>query len=119
MTNSIDEMRELALSALEDIRDRDALAAWRSQYLGRRGAVGKLFGTIGGLPQEQRAAVGQRVNALQQELDAAYAEREELIQAQMLARDLEEGEIDISLPARPQGRGGLHPSTRTHREFQT
>jgi len=119
MTNSIDEMRELALSALDRILDSDALAAWRSQYLGRRGAVGKLFGTIGGLPQEQRAGFGQQVNALQQELDAAYAEREELIQAQMLARDLEEGEIDISLPARPQSRGGLHPSTRTHREFQT
>ena len=119
MTNSIDEMRELALKALSNIRDSDALTAWRSQYLGRRGAVGKLFGTIGGLPQDQRAGFGQQVNSLQQELDAAYAEREALIQAQMLARDLEEGEIDISLPARPQNRGGLHPSTRTHREFQT
>ena len=119
MTNSIDELREDALRGLENIRDADELRAWRSQYLGRRGAVGKLFSAIGGLPQDQRAAYGHRVNALQRELDAAYAEREALIQSQMLARDLEEGEIDISLPARPQRRGGLHPSTRTHREFQT
>lgn len=119
MTSSIDELRELALSDLEDIRDSAALTAWRSQFLGRRGAVGKLFGAIGSLPQDQRAAFGQRVNALQTELDAAYAEREALIQSQMLAHDLEEGEIDISLPAHPQRSGGLHPSTRTHREFQT
>ena len=119
MTNSIEELRQDALHRLEVIRDPDALRAWRSQYLGRRGAVGKLFGAIGSLPQGERAAYGQRVNALQQELDAAYAEREALIQSQMLARDLEEGEIDISLPAHPQRRGGLHPSTRTHREFQT
>ncbi len=119
MTNSIDALREDALSMLADIRDNDALRAWRSQYLGRRGAVGKLFGAIGGLPQDQRAVYGQRVNALQRELDAAFADRETLIQSQLLARDLEEGEIDISLPAHPQRRGGLHPSTRTHREFQT
>ncbi len=119
MTYSIDELREGALKALENISANDALANWRSQYLGRRGALGKLFGTIGRLPQAQRAGFGQQVNALQQELDAAYAQREQLIQSQLLARDLEEGEIDISLPARPQGRGGLHPSTRTHREFQT
>lgn len=119
MTNSIDEMRDGALRELDKVSDSDALTAWRSQYLGRRGAVGKLFGTIGSLPQEQRAGFGQRVNALRQELDAAFAEREMLIQSQLLARDLEEGEIDISLPARPQRRGGLHPSTRTHREFQT
>ena len=118
MANSIGEMREEALGSLEDVRELEALAAWRSKYLGRRGAVGKLFGTIGGLPQDQRAGFGQQVNALQRELDAAFSEREALIQAQLLARDLEEGEIDISLPARPQRRGGLHPSTRTHREFQ-
>ncbi|MDE2637939.1 MAG: phenylalanine--tRNA ligase subunit alpha [Chloroflexota bacterium] len=119
MTDSIDELREDALRALEEIRDDDALRVWRSQFLGRRGAVGKLFGAIGSMPQDERAAYGQGVNALQRELDAAYTEREALIQSQMLARDLEEGEIDISLPAHPQRRGGLHPSTRTHREFQT
>ena len=32
--------------------------------------------------------------------------------------DLESDEIDITLPAHPRRRGGLHPSTRTHREFQ-
>ncbi|MYD09373.1 MAG: phenylalanine--tRNA ligase subunit alpha [Chloroflexi bacterium] len=119
MTDSIDELREDALRALEEIRDDDALRVWRSQFLGRRGAVGKLFGAIGSMPQDERAAYGQGVNALQRELDAAYTEREALIQSQMLARDLEEGEIDISLPAHPQRRGGLHPATRTHREFQT
>lgn len=119
MTDSIDALRDDALGGLESVSDNDALSAWRSQFLGRRGAVGKLFGAIGSLPQEQRAGFGQRVNTLQQELNAAFAEREALIKSQMLARDLEEGEIDISLPAHPQRRGGLHPSTRTHREFQT
>ncbi|MDE2638566.1 MAG: phenylalanine--tRNA ligase subunit alpha, partial [Chloroflexota bacterium] len=116
MSDAIEDIREEALSALEERTDSDSLSVWHSQYLGRRGAVGKLFGTIGGLPAEERAAFGQRVNALQKDLGAAFEEREALIQSQLLARDLEEGEIDISLPAYPRRRGGLHPSTRTHRE---
>ena len=119
MSDPIGEIRRQALDALQIIAEEKALASWRSQYLGRRGAVGALFGTIGGLPPEDRADFGQRVNALQGELSQAFDAREALIKSQLLARDLEEGEIDISLPAYPRPRGGLHPSTRTHREFQT
>ena len=118
MSNPIEQLREAAMAALDELNDGEQLQQWRSQYLGRRGAVGRLFGEIGKLPKDERAAFGQRVNALQAELNAAFAEREALIQQQLMARDLEEGEIDISLPARPRRRGGLHPSTRTHREFQ-
>ena len=118
MSQSIDKLRDEALVALYKITDGEELAAWRAQYLGRRGAVGKLFSTIGTLPQDERAAFGQQVNALQRELGEAYDIREDLIRSQSLARDLEEGEIDISLPAHPRRRGGIHPSTRTHREFQ-
>ena len=118
MSDAIVDIREEALAALERLSGSEALADWHSQYLGRRGAAGKLFRTIGSLPPDERAAFGQRVNALQKELGAAFEEREALIQSQLLARDLEEGEIDISLPAYPRRRGGLHPSTRTHREFQ-
>ena len=65
---------------------------------------------LGGLPPEERASFGQRVNALQQELNQAFEERETLVQSHLLARDLEEGEIDISLPANPRGAAGcIHP----------
>ncbi len=119
MTDSISTIRREALGALERIGDSDALSAWRAQYLGRRGAVGKLFAQIGSLPKTERAAFGQGVNALQQELDRAHEEHRALMESQVMARDLEEGEIDISLPAYPRRRGALHPSTQTHREFQT
>ena len=119
MTDSIEVTRQEALDSLARIADGETLTDWHGQYLGRRGALNALFGTIGALPPEERADFGQRVNALQRELGQAFDERESLIQSQVMARDLEEGEIDISLPAYPRRRGGLHPSTRTHREFQT
>ena len=119
MSDSTVEIRQEALEALRGVLDDEALAGWHNRYLGRQGAARALFGEIGQLPPEERAAFGQRVNALRQALSQAFDERESLIRGQLLARDLEEGEIDISLPAYPRRRGGLHPSTRTHREFQT
>ncbi len=118
MSNSIDQVRDEALQSLEKTADSETLTGWRGKYLGRRGAVAKLFGEIGALPQSERAAFGRQVNALQSELNTAFERREALIQSHALALDLEEGEIDITLPAHPRRRGGLHPSTRTHREFQ-
>ena len=118
MSQSIEGIHREALQVLQTVTDGDALNKWKSRFLGRKGEVGSLFANIGGLPKEERAAFGQQVNALQKELNDAFKRREMLIQGQSLARDLEEGEIDISLPAYPRQMGGLHPSTRTHREFQ-
>ena len=118
MSDSIEALRQESLSALSQISNMEDLSLWRSQYIGRRGAVSQLFARIGALPPVERADFGKQVNALQKELDRAFAERESLIHSQRLAQDLEEGEIDITLPAYPRRRGALHPSTRTHREFQ-
>ena len=119
MSQTVEALRRQALDALHKTTTGDDLSKWRSHNLGRKGAVGALFATIGKLPAEERAAFGQQVNALQSELLDAFEGREHLVREQALAFDLEEGEIDISLPAYPRQMGGLHPATRTHREFQT
>ena len=116
--NSVDELKARALAELESVIDSEALGAWRTTYLGRKGAVAGLFGSIGKLPKEERAAFGKAVNTLQSALSEAFESRQELVRQQSLALDLEEGAIDISLPAQPRRSGGLHPATRTHREFQ-
>jgi len=119
MSQTVEVLRHQALDALRKTTTSDELVQWRSRYLGRKGAVSELFGRIGKLPAEERAAFGQGVNALQSELRKAFEEREQLIRERGLDQDLEEGEIDITLPAYPRQMGGLHPATRTHREFQS
>jgi phenylalanyl-tRNA synthetase alpha chain len=72
---------------------------------------------VGELPRAERPAFGQRANAVRQALEAVYAEREEAVKAEELAQSLETGAIDVSLPGRPVITGGLHPATRTLREY--
>ncbi|QPC82144.1 phenylalanine--tRNA ligase subunit alpha [Phototrophicus methaneseepsis] len=118
MSDQIAQVEQEALAALEGAKDADALQQWKSQFLGNRGAVRALLSQIGGLPPEERAGFGQGVNALKEKLTAAFDERENALRAHAIAQDLEEGQIDISLPGRTRQVGGLHPVTMMHRQFQ-
>ena len=45
-------------------------------------------------------------------MEAAFAERTEAVKAAMLAKSLEEEELDVTLPGRSIRVGRLHPSTQ-------
>jgi phenylalanyl-tRNA synthetase alpha chain len=117
MLEQLETIYRQALGALGGITDSEALAEWNRQYLGKEGEVTLLLRSTGKLPPEERAAFGQRANAIKGELTAAHAERDEVIRAHELARELEEGEIDVTLPGRNLATGGLHPATQTLREI--
>src|SRR5262245_11695174 len=116
-TESIDALRGEALAGLGAASDERALEAWRTSVLGRSGSVTSGLRSLGTLPQESRAAAGAAWNALRDELEAAYATRNEAVRASALAAAVSAGAIDVTLPGRPQPRGGLHPVTLTLREI--
>ncbi len=117
MLEQLEATYRQALSELETITTSPALADWERRYLGKKGEVTLALRMTGQLPPDQRAAFGQRANAIKNELGAALAARDEAIRAHELALSLEEGEIDVTLPGRRLATGGLHPSTQTLREI--
>jgi phenylalanyl-tRNA synthetase alpha chain len=117
MLEQLDTTYRQALADLDGITASDPLKAWERRYLGKKGTLTQLLRSTGKLPREERAAFGQRANAIKNELAAAFAEREEAIRQHELAQTLEEGEIDVTLPGREIPTGGLHPSTQTLREI--
>lgn len=117
MLEKLESLYSEAQSALGAVVDSAALHDWEIRYLGKKGQITELLRGVGALPKEDRAAFGKRANEVKTALESAYAEREELVRSQELARDLEGGEIDVTLPGRIRAKGGLHPSTQTLREF--
>lgn len=117
MLDQLKSIHQEALDSLQEIKDSDSLQAWITQYIGRKGAVTQLLRSTGQLPAEERPAFGKFANEVKVALETAVTERESMIRDQELARDLEEGEIDITLPGRPRQVGGLHPSTQVLRTF--
>lgn len=106
-----------ALTALGNTGDTDALEVWYGEKLGRKGVITLQVRSVGKLPKEDRPAFGKRVNAIKQELEAAYAERAQAIKRAELSRDLEAGAIDVTLPGRPVTPGHLHLTTQTLRQI--
>jgi phenylalanyl-tRNA synthetase alpha chain len=57
--------------------------------------------------------MGARINAAKEILEQALVERRETIQNAMLDAKLKEESLDVTLPGRGSGFGGLHPVSRT------
>src|SRR3954468_14603286 len=117
MQNQLEALFNEAQQALQAITDATALQAWENKYLGRKGEITAMLRSVGQLPAEERAAFGKRANEIKDALTTLYGEREELIKQKELAKNLEEGEIDVTLPGRTAPIGGIHPSNQTLREF--
>jgi phenylalanyl-tRNA synthetase alpha chain len=108
---TVQQLRDDALSSLGAASDHAALDAWRIEYLGRKG---RLTGVLRGLAElsiEDRKQLGAAANSLKNELEDAFEARSEEIRRAALAKSLETGKLDVTLPARPRAKGGLHPVT--------
>ena len=113
---TIDGLRDDALGALRAAADQRALDSWRVEYLGRKG---RLTGVLRGLAElsiDERKALGAASNELKAELEAAFDARSEELRRAAIAASIETGKVDVTLPARPHRRGGLHPVTQLLRE---
>ena len=115
MLDRLDELQETTLEKIEQTTTLEELRALRREVL--EGEITNILRSIGSLPPEERPAVGRRGNEIKNVLQAAFEERAKLIEEHELARELEEGELDVTLPGRPVLTGRLHPATRTLREI--
>ena len=117
MATELEQVLSEAEAAVAGAADLRALDEVRVQYLGKNGVFTEQLKQLGKLPKEERPAAGQAINkakkALQQQIEAR---RNALEQAALNAR-LAAERIDVSLPGRDTGKGGLHPVTRTMRRI--
>jgi phenylalanyl-tRNA synthetase alpha chain len=117
MLATLDDIEKSAISALKAVQDESALEAWRVAHLGRSAPLMGVFDHLGGLPKDERPAIGRRANEVKRLLEAALAERVEDLRQTSLARSLQAERLDVTLPGRPLARGRLHPSTQTQRQI--
>jgi phenylalanyl-tRNA synthetase alpha chain len=101
-----------AQQAILQAPDLAILEQLRVQWLGKKGFLTEQLKQLGNLPAEQRPQVGQAVNEAKQTLQQAIEARRTALQAAQLATQLAAERIDVTLPGRGQGKGGLHPITQ-------
>jgi phenylalanyl-tRNA synthetase alpha chain len=117
MLEQLETIAQTAQTELEQLNTGDALNAWNSKYIGRKGEIPQMLRRVSELPKEERPTSGQRANQLRKELEAAYEAKAAVIKAVEMEQVLTTGALDVTLPGRPIARGRLHPSTQTLRRI--
>ena len=111
--NTLEEMVAQAQKDFSVAPDAAALENVKARYLGKTGVITEQMKGLGKLPPDERRSQGALINAAKGQIEAALAgRREALADAQMQER-LNAEAIDVTLPGRARGMGGIHPVMRT------
>jgi len=90
-----------------------ALEQVRVEALGKKGEITGLMKALGGMTPEERKSFGAELNQTKDEVLAAIEARREALAEADLADRLARDRIDVTLPARPESPGRLHPISQT------
>ena len=108
-----------ALQSFAGIEDAAELENAKARYLGKEGSLTGLLKGLGKLSAEERPAAGARINQVKQQIETALQARRDTIQQRALNAKLAAESLDVTLPGRGTGVGGLHPVTRTLERIET
>jgi len=109
----LQKILDQALQQFSVISDEAELEQVKAKYLGKEGSLTALLKGLGKLSAEERPAAGARINQVKQGIEAALQQRRDALQQNKLAQKLAAESLDVTLPGRGLGTGGLHPVTRT------
>jgi phenylalanyl-tRNA synthetase alpha chain len=116
---NIQDLENQLLGAVSSASDEAALESLRVSALGKKGSVSELLKTLGAMTPDERKAQGPLINGLRDTVANAIAARKtELGDAALNAR-LASETIDVTLPARPNAQGTIHPVSQVFDEITT
>ena len=116
MTDHADLETEL-LAKVAAAADTAALEAIRLEALGKTGVISTLLKSLGSMSPDERRLQGPVINGLRDRVAAAIAVRKAALEVAELDAKLAAGRLDLSLPAPPRRRGGVHPTMQVMDEM--
>ncbi len=85
----------------------------KAKYLGKSGRLTEQLKALGAAAPEEKKTRGALINAAKQQVEAALNARRQALADAELEAQLKAESLDVTLPGRQRGTGGLHPISRT------
>lgn len=111
--NALTELAAQAEGLFAQARTPAELEDAKARFLGKSGAITAEMKALGQLDADARKARGAEINAVKQRIEDALTARRAALAEAELAAQLAAEAIDVTLPGRRRGAGGLHPVSRT------
>ena len=109
MKQQLEQIKTAALEAIAAAKNSADCENIRVKYLGKKGELTAILKMMGGLSPEERPIMGQLVNTAKAEVEAALGVKVTEMQAAAEELKLKEETIDITMPAKADKTGKLHP----------
>jgi len=90
----------------------------KARYVGKAGSLNELSKGVAKLPLEERPTAGGAINKAKAQVEALIQLQREALLARELDARLEAEAVDVTLPGRRQGPGGLHPIARAQEQVE-
>jgi phenylalanyl-tRNA synthetase alpha chain len=111
--NDLDTLVQRAQAEFDASPTAAELENAKARFLGKSGSVTELLKGLATLPPEQKKTRGAEINQAKARIEALLnSSRERLAHAELEAQ-LKAEALDVTLPGRQRGMGGLHPVSRT------
>lgn len=111
LNKDIRALLQLGLQQIKEASELSQLDQIRIDYLGKKGRLTAYLKQINELPVELKPVIGQVVNEVKQQLQAAIDVQLEQLKDKHLEQQIKEQSIDITLPGKGQRQGAIHPIT--------
>ena len=116
---NLNALKQECTAAVQSAKDVASLEEVRVNTLGKKGRLTEVLKTLGTLPADQRKEFGAQVNVIKEEITSLLEARRAILNAAALDAKLANEKIDITLPARAESKGAIHPISQTIEEIST
>ena len=111
--NDLDQLVTLAAADFDAAPSAAELENAKARYLGKSGRVTELLKGLATLSVDEKKQRGAAINQLKTRIEVALQAGRERLAAAELSAQLQAEALDVTLPGRRRGSGGLHPVSRT------
>jgi phenylalanyl-tRNA synthetase alpha chain len=115
---TLQELQESALERIARATTLDELEAIRVEAVGRKGVLANAGKEMAKVAKDERAAMGQLLNAVKTSIESALEERTSAFAAAALEQRLDAEWMDLTVPAPGVKPGALHPVTQVQRYLE-
>jgi phenylalanyl-tRNA synthetase alpha chain len=111
--NDLDSLVETARQAFAESATPADLENAKAQFLGKSGRMTELMKGMAQLSPDEKKSRGAAINLAKQAIEAALTARRQALAEIELQLQVQAEALDVSLPGRQRGQGGLHPVSLT------
>jgi phenylalanyl-tRNA synthetase alpha chain len=113
VSNELESLVGAARADFDAAATAAALEDAKARYLGRAGRITELMKGLAKLAPDEKKARGAEINAAKGQVEQALEARRRALAEAELQAQLQAEALDVTLPGRSRGTGGLHPVSRT------